>query len=125
MELAEMVYDLTESFPEKERYGLTSQIRRCVISISSNIAEGAGRDSVPQFQHFLSISIASANEFISQLILWFRLKPVAKHPLPFEGKVYLFHLRSQYLLMELTLKNSYYLPSKWTKITGETDYLLF
>lgn len=73
MELAEMVYKLTNDFPDSERFGLTSQMRRCAVSIVSNIAEGAGRDSHPQFVHFLSIANASGNELLTQLMLSKRL----------------------------------------------------
>ncbi len=68
-ELVKEVYALTESFPNQETYGLTSQIRRSVISIPSNIAEGAGRNSQREFAHFLSISQGSCYELETQLIL--------------------------------------------------------
>ncbi len=48
--LAEKVYDLTRSFPKEEIYGLTSQIRRAVVSVPDNIAEGQGRRSKKEFQ---------------------------------------------------------------------------
>jgi four helix bundle protein len=67
MELAEATYKLTSSFPLEEKFGLTSQMRRCAISIPSNIAEGAGRNSNKQFLQFLSISIGSINELRTQL----------------------------------------------------------
>ena len=53
MNLAENVYDLTRAFPKEEIYGLTNQIRRCVVSIPANIAEGQGRRSKKEFQQFL------------------------------------------------------------------------
>jgi hypothetical protein len=56
VELATEVYQLTAEFPKEEKYGLTSQIRRSVVSIPSNIAEGAGRNSDREFVQFLSIS---------------------------------------------------------------------
>ncbi|MEZ4978686.1 MAG: four helix bundle protein [Chitinophagales bacterium] len=73
MDLAMMVYEQTKSFPESEKFGLVTQLRRCAVSIVSNIAEGAGRDSKPQFVHFLSIASASGNELLAQLILSNRL----------------------------------------------------
>jgi len=62
------VYKITKYFPEEEKYALTSQVKRSVVSISSNIAEGAGRGTEKDFAHFLDISYGSANELESQLI---------------------------------------------------------
>jgi len=72
------VYRLTKHFPKDEMYGLTSQVRRAVISIPSNIAEGAGRDSDKEFARFLSISNGSAYEVQTQVILAERLNYVQK-----------------------------------------------
>jgi four helix bundle protein len=63
------VYKLTIEMPREEIYGLTSQIRRCSISIPSNIAEGCSRNSNKDFVRFLEISIGSAFELETQLIL--------------------------------------------------------
>lgn len=60
---------LTEKFPRKEDFALTSQINRSVYSICMNIAEGAGRNSHKEFLHFLDISLGSLFEVISGLIL--------------------------------------------------------
>ena len=67
--LNKMIYDLTRSFPSQEAYGLTSQIRRSSISVSSNIAEGSGRNSDTDFAHFLEIAYGSLMEVLSQLCL--------------------------------------------------------
>lgn len=69
MELAKEIYIATKSFPSSELYGLTSQINRCAVSIPSNIAEGAGRNSDKELNQFLSISLGSAFELETQLIL--------------------------------------------------------
>jgi four helix bundle protein len=69
IELSKLVYKLIEQLPSDERYGLTNQIKRSVISIPSNIAEGAGRNSNKEFKHFLSIANGSAYELQTQLIL--------------------------------------------------------
>ncbi|MBJ6119866.1 four helix bundle protein [Pontibacter sp. BT310] len=69
MELAKAVYETTATFPGNERYGLTSQINRAAVSIPSNIAEGAGRNSPKEFAHFLSIALGSAFELETQLLL--------------------------------------------------------
>jgi four helix bundle protein len=69
MLLAKMVYQVAGFFPSNEQYGLTSQIKRAVVSIPSNIAEGAGRGSDKEFAHFLSIALGSAFELETQIIL--------------------------------------------------------
>jgi four helix bundle protein len=63
------VYKITESYPKTEIYGLTNQIRRAVVSIPSNIAEGAGRTSLKEFAQFLSIALGSVAEVETQLIV--------------------------------------------------------
>lgn len=63
------IYKATEKFPKTEVYGLTSQIRRAAISISSNIVEGCGRKTNPDFLKFLQISISSAYEVEYHLLL--------------------------------------------------------
>ncbi|WP_455379321.1 four helix bundle protein [Petrachloros mirabilis] len=73
MELAAEVYSLTAGFPREERYGLTSQIRRSVISIPSNIAEGAARHSRKEFIQFLHIASGSIAELETQLLLAARM----------------------------------------------------
>lgn len=65
--LATHIYRLTEKFPKSEIYGLTSQMRRAVVSISSNIAEGAARTSSKEFSHFLNIAGGSLSELDTQL----------------------------------------------------------
>ncbi len=61
------IYELTERLPGTERFGLASQMRRSVVSISSNIAEGAGRGTDTDFARFLAIANGSTNELESQL----------------------------------------------------------
>ena len=62
-------YSYTSKFPDKEKYVLVSQINRSVISISSNIVEGFGRNGSKDFQRFLDIAIGSAFELESQIII--------------------------------------------------------
>ena len=69
MSLAEMIYRKTEKFPSYEKFGLTSQMRKCAVAIASNIAEGAGRNSTGQFLYFLEVAMGSCNELITQLDL--------------------------------------------------------
>ena len=63
------VYRDTKSFPTDERYGLTSQLRRSVVSISSNIAEGTGRGTSKDFARFVDLALGSTNETECQLLL--------------------------------------------------------
>ena len=67
--LVKEVYRLTTDYPSSERFGLTSQTRRCAVSIPSNIAEGCGRNSDRQMVHFCSISRGSAFELETQILL--------------------------------------------------------
>ncbi len=68
-ELSKVIYKTTKNFPEDERFGLISQMRRCSISISSNIAEGTGRHSNKDKARFTEIAYGSALELLNQAIL--------------------------------------------------------
>ena len=67
MDLTDRVYDIVKTFPAEERYALGDQLRRAVVSIPSNIAEGFGRDSHKDFAHFLSQARGSLYEVDTQL----------------------------------------------------------
>lgn len=69
MDLVTSTYKLTDNFPAKEQFGLTSQINRCSVSIASNIAEGAGRNSKKEFNQFLGIAAGSLFELETQLLI--------------------------------------------------------
>jgi four helix bundle protein len=69
MDLAVVIYDLTAKLPDSEKFGLVSQMRRACVSISSNITEGSGRGSKPQFSQFLGFAQGSAFELETQLLL--------------------------------------------------------
>ena len=74
IEIVTVIYSLTASFPKEEMYGISSQIRRCAISIPSNIAEGAGRGTPKDFSHFLDIAKGSSFELETQLLISLNLK---------------------------------------------------
>ncbi|HEX8268391.1 MAG TPA: four helix bundle protein [Flavobacterium sp.] len=67
--LAKEIHLLSANLPDAEKFGLASQIRRCVISIPSNIAEGSAKESEKDFCRFLQISLGSSFELETQLIL--------------------------------------------------------
>jgi four helix bundle protein len=66
IDFADIVYSLTRSFPDAERFGLTNQMRRAAVSISSNIAEGSSRTSRADFTRFIEIATGSVFEVVSQ-----------------------------------------------------------
>ena len=74
MDLVNNIYKITESFPKKELYGLTNQIRRASVSVPSNIAEGAARSSKKEFIQFLYIALGSLSELETQIIIANRLE---------------------------------------------------
>lgn len=78
MDLVVLIYNLTDSFPKSETYGLVSQMRRAAVSAPSNIAEGAADRSKEQFKNFLSIAIGSLNELNTQLEIAFRINYLDK-----------------------------------------------
>ena len=81
MSLAKDIFALTRKFPTEEKYGLISQLNRAVVSVPSNIAEGAGRDSQKEFNQFLNISLGSCFEIETQLILANEFNYISKEEL--------------------------------------------
>lgn len=73
IELVEKIYHLTSSFPDSEKFGLTNQMRRSAVSISSNLAEGSARITNKDKAHFSTLSFSSAMELLNQLIIAKRL----------------------------------------------------
>jgi len=67
--LAKDIYKVTSTFPQREKYGLINQINRSVVSVASNIAEGAGRNTPGEFNQFLGIAVRSLFELETQLII--------------------------------------------------------
>jgi len=68
-ELAKDIYTLTRDLPREEQFGLTSQMRRCAVSIPSNIAEGQQRNNAKEYRQFLGVARGSAAELFTQLLL--------------------------------------------------------
>lgn len=78
VDLVTEVYVVTRSFPKDELYGLTNQIRRAAVSVPSNVAEGAARQTTKEFIQFLYIALGSVSEVETQLIIAVRLGYVAE-----------------------------------------------
>ena len=81
MDLVELVYKATQSFPKEELYGLTNQVRRAAVSVPSNIAEGQARESAAAFKNFLSIARGSLAEVETQLLIAQRLRYLSEEQL--------------------------------------------
>lgn len=88
IDLSVLVYECTRAFPKEEIYGLTSQMRRCAVSVASNIAEGCARNNSGEFSHFLGIASGSVAELKTQLIICQRINIVIENnALTLMGKV--------------------------------------
>lgn len=77
-EIVKKIYSVTDTFPKEELYGLTNQLRRASVSISSNLAEGSSRLTAKDKAHFTTIAFSSSLEVINQLILAFELGLLSK-----------------------------------------------
>ncbi|HVF69642.1 MAG TPA: four helix bundle protein [Xanthomonadales bacterium] len=78
MDLTEDIYQITIKFPKDEIYGLTSQIRRCSVSIPSNIAEGFLRGHTAEYRQFLRVAYGSGAELETQLLIALRIGYIKK-----------------------------------------------
>lgn len=78
MSLVKDIYEMSNLFPKEEIYGLTNQIRRCAISIPSNIAEGYGRNSTGDYKRFLQIAVGSLFELQTQVEISYNLNYCTK-----------------------------------------------
>lgn len=73
IELVARSYEITQSFPREEQFGLTQQLRRAVVSVAANIAEGNGRGTPKEFIRFLTIASGSLTEFDTHFVIAKRL----------------------------------------------------
>ncbi|WP_434035413.1 four helix bundle protein [Formosa sp. 4Alg 33] len=78
MVLVTQIYQVTNHFPKSEVYGLTSQMRRCAVSIPSNIAEGSGRNGFKELYQFIGIAMGSASELETQVLIAIQLEFIEK-----------------------------------------------
>ncbi len=78
IKLVEKIYKLTENFPDNEKFGIVLQMQRSAVSIPTNIAEGAARQSIKEFIQFLYIALGSLSELETLLIITDKLNYVAK-----------------------------------------------
>jgi four helix bundle protein len=83
IELSVQIYALTATFPDSERFGLITQMNRSSVSIASNVAEGAGRNSTKEFGQFLSYASGSAAELCTQLEIAKRIGLITDKQLDF------------------------------------------
>ena len=95
--LTKRIYQLTQDFPEFEKFGIVSQLRRAVISVCSNIAEGSSRKSKKDQAHFYNVAFSSLMETLNQLII--------SNDLEYLDSKTLMEFRSEVHLISLMLNN--------------------
>ena len=103
IELAKEIFRITQLFPKSELYGITSQMRKCTVSIPSNIAEGYGRKSRGEYNQFLGIAYGSLLELETQLILSEQLEFAEKKEFSFSNNL-LTEVSKMLVSMQLKLK---------------------
>ena len=107
MKATKMVYELTKSFPEEEKFGLVSQMRRAAVSIPCNIAEGAARQGKREFRNFVSIAQGSLSELDTQLELSVLLGYLSKEKIEeIEGQLLRIDRMLSGLIRSLTKKTN-------------------
>ena len=104
VELSVKMYEMTSKFPQEERFGLVSQIRKSAVSIASNIAEGAGRNTRGEFIQFIGISEGSINELETQIIISERLGYINSAELE-ETNSSISEIRKMLFSLKKSLKN--------------------
>ena len=101
MALVTEIYRLSKSFPKDETYGLTSQMRRCAVSIPSNMAEGYGRNSTNDYIRFLRVAVGSLYELQTQIEIALNLRYLSKSAF---NKLYESSREIERMLSSLTRK---------------------
>ncbi len=102
VELSIMIYQITRNFPKEEQFGITSQLRRAVLSVSLNIAEGQGRKNRADFRRFLLIAMGSLNETLTILTISENLKMILGNELQkIREKILVLMKRIQSLITKL------------------------
>ena len=102
--LVKDIYCITSNFPKEELYGLTSQMKRCVISIPSNIAEGSGRKGNAELIRFLYISLGSLSELETQLDISIMLN-FTKENKDIQNRIYFIKNMLSKLIISVNNKN--------------------
>lgn len=102
--LVKDIYCITSNFPKEELYGLTSQMKRCVISIPSNIAEGSGKKGNAELIRFLYISLGSLSELETQLDISIMLN-FTKENKDIQNRIYFIKNMLSKLIINLNNKN--------------------
>lgn len=104
IELVTETYLVTKVFPKDELFGLVSQIRRCVVSIPSNIAEGCGRKTNKDFSNFLGIALGSCFEFETQIIISKNIGYLTdEHFILLESEIQ--HIQNMIIKLQTSLEN--------------------
>lgn len=96
-DLTRIVYQVTKGFPEEEKFGMISQLRRAVISVSSNIAEGSSRSTKKDQAHFYNVAFSSLMETLNQVII--------SNDLDFMDNIKLMELRKEIHIISIMLNN--------------------
>ncbi len=107
IELVELIYKITISFPKNEQYGITSQIKRSSVSVPSNIAEGWGRGYNSSFLQFIKIARGSLYELETQIIIAYKIQLISKED---------FEIIENLIMIESKMINSF-ITSLKNKIT--------
>ena len=105
MALAKQIYQITQAFPETEKFGLVSQMRRAAVSVPSNVAEGQARNTTGEFVQFLSHAVGSVSELDTQLTLSVELEYCSQEKAQ-EAQALILELRKMLTALRKKLSNS-------------------
>ena len=105
MALAKQIYQITQAFPETEKFGRVSQMRRAAVSVPSNVAEGQARNTTGEFVQFLSHAVGSVSELDTQLTLSVELEYCSQEKAQ-EAQALILELRKMLTALRKKLSNS-------------------